>query len=257
MTKKVQSVVKTVDELCPFDDTFMQILAEDIGFCEELLQVVMDNPKLNVVSNLPQKHLHSIDTRSVTVDMLCEDEYGRQFSVEVQKEDNDDHLRRVRYNGACVQVRTSVKGSRFRDLPDVYMIYITEKDFLKGGKIMYHVDRVLSETGEVADNGYYEIYVNGEIDDATTLAEYVKLLKSKNAEYNEKFPRTSKAVRYYKLGEGRKEMCKVVEEYAKEYAKDRVIKMAESLIKRGVADDIIQETTELSLEEIVSLKERI
>lgn len=261
MKKVIKNVEKTVDELRPFDDTFMQVLAGDRGFCEELLQVVMDNPKLRVISNLPQRHLHNIDTRSVTVDMLCEDEYGVQFSVEVQKEENDDHQRRVRYNGACVQVRTSFKGIKFKELPNVYMIYITEKDFLKGDRIIYHVDRILSETGKVVDNGYYEIYVNGEIDDGTTLSEYVKLLKNTNAEYNEKFPCTSNVVRYYKLGEGRKQMCKVVEEYAKEYAKEqtqeRVIKMAESLIKRGVDDDIIQETTDLSLEEIASLRENI
>ena len=257
MVKLVNRVAKTVDELRPFDDTFMQVLAEDRGFCEELLQVVMDNPNLKVISNLPQKHLHSIDTRSVMVDMLCEDEYGRQFSVEVQKEDNDDHQRRVRYNGACVQVRTSVKGSKFRELPDVYMIYITEKDFLKGGKIIYHVDRVLSETGKVVDNGYYEIYINGEIDDETKLAEYVKFLKSENVEYNEKFPRTSSVVRYYKLGEGRKEMCKIVEEYAKEYAKEYAEDVVQSLIKSGVSDDIIQQATKLSLEEIADLKESL
>ncbi len=210
-----------------------------------------------MVKYLPLKHLYNIDTRSVTVDMLCEDEDGIQFSVEVQKDENDDYQRRVRYNGACVQVRTSAKGIKFKDLPNIYMIYITEKDFLKGGKVIYHVNRVLFETGKVVDNGYYEIYVNGEVDDGATLAEYVKLLKSVNVEYNEKFPRTSNAVKYYKLGEGRKRMCKVVDELAKEYVQDRVIQMAESLIKRGVDIDIIQETTDLSLEEIVALRESI
>ncbi len=257
MERVVKSVEQTVDGLRPFDDTFMQVLAEDRGFCEELLQVVLDNPKLKVIRNLPQKHLHNIDTRSVTVDMLCEDEYGVQFSVEMQKEENDDHQRRVRYNGACVQVRTSVKGGRFRDLPDVYMIYITEKDFLNHGRTIYHVDRVLSEIDEVVDNGYYEIYVNGEIDDGTTLAEYVKLLKSENVEYNEKFPRTSSVVRYYKLGEGRKQMCKIVDEYARDYAKEYVEDVVQSLIKSGVSDDIIQQATKFSLEEIANLRKKL
>ena len=76
-------------------------------------------------------------------------------------------------------------------------------------------------------------------------------------EYNEKFPRTSSVVRYYKLGEGRKEMCKIVEEYAKEYAKEYAEDVVQSLIKSGVSDDIIQQATKLSLEEIADLKESL
>lgn len=267
MTKVKRTVEKTVDELRPFDDTFMQVLTEDKGFCEEMLRVVMDNPNLKVVRNLPQKHLHNIDTRSVTVDVLCEDEQGVQFSVEIQKEDNDDHQRRVRYNGACIQVRTSVKGSTFGELPDVYMIYITEKDFLKKNKTIYHVDRVLSETGEIVDNGYYEIYVNGEIDDGTTLAEYLKLLKSGSVEYNAKFPHTSNIIRYYKLGEGRKQMCKVVDEYAKDYAKEyakdcvysNLIQLVCKKLEKGksisvIADEL--EETEENISRIVSVAKK-
>ena len=128
-------------------------------------------------------------------------------------------------------------------------------------KNIYHVDRVLSETGELVDNGYHELYVNAEVDDGTTLAEYMKLMKSATAKYHEKFPRTSNAVRYYKQGEGRRKMCKVVDEYAKEYAEERTKGYAEDvvqfLMKSGVSDDIIQEATKLSLEEIAALKEKL
>lgn len=126
------TVKATVDELRPIDDTFMKKLAEDRLFCEELLQVVLDNSYLRVVSNKPQKDIHNADTRSVTVDILCEDETGTQFSVEVQKADDDDHQKRVRYNGSCVQILSLKKGEPFKNLPDVYMIYISEKDFFKG-----------------------------------------------------------------------------------------------------------------------------
>ncbi len=56
-------------------------------------------------------------------------------------------------------------------------------------------------------------------------------------------------------------MCKIVDEYARdyarEYAEERVIKMAQSLINRGIDDDIIQEATDLSLEEIANLRKKL
>lgn len=47
---------------------------------------------------------------------------------------------------------------------------------MKEGKTIYHIDRVLQETGDVADNGFYKIYVNMEIDDNSDIAEGIPLL---------------------------------------------------------------------------------
>ena len=65
-----------------------------------------------VNSNVIQKDIHNVDTRSVTVDILCRDDQHGYFSVEVQKADDDDHQKRVRYNRACVQILSLAKGTR-------------------------------------------------------------------------------------------------------------------------------------------------
>lgn len=111
---------KTVDELRPIDDTFIRKLGEHRAFCEEMLRTVMQNPYLEVISNTVHKNIHNIDTRSVTVDILCTDTKA-YFSVEVQKADDDDHQKRVRYNGACVQILSSKKRTKFCALPDIYI----------------------------------------------------------------------------------------------------------------------------------------
>lgn len=145
------------------------------------------------------------------------------------------------------------------------MIYITETDIFKKGKTIYHFDHVLRETGELIDNGYHEIYVNAEINDGTELAEYMILFKSPDVMDNPKYPNLCDAVRYYKKGKGCDIMCTVVEEYAKEYAKEyaeeyakekakeKALETAKSLIKNGVSDEIIHESTGLTFEEIASL----
>ncbi|MDE5777550.1 MAG: hypothetical protein K2I10_03450 [Lachnospiraceae bacterium] len=193
---------KTVDELRPIDDTFIRKLGEHRAFCEEMLRTVMENPCLEVISNTVQKNIYNIDTRSVAVDILCTDTKDH-FSVEVQKADDDDHQKRVRYNGACVQILSSEKGTKFAALPDVYMIYITEKDIFKRGKTIYHFDRVIRETGDTVDNGYHEIYVNAEVDDGTDIAEYMEIFSSPDVHMNTKFPNICNTVSYYKKGKGR------------------------------------------------------
>ena len=75
-------------------------------------------------------------------------------------------------------------------------------------------------------------------------------------EDNAKFPRTCNAVRYYKEGRGQDGMCRVVEEYAREYAEEKAIETAESLISDGVSDDIIHNATKLPLEKIAELREK-
>ena len=257
---------KTVDELRPIDDTFIRKLGEHRAFCEEMLQTVMQSPDLKVISCTVQKNIHNIDTRSVTVDILCKDVKHDYFSVEVQKADDDDHQKRVRYNGACVQILSSKKGTKFTTLPDVYMIYITEKDIFKRGKTIYHFDRIIRETGEAVDNGYHEIYVNAEIHDGTVLAEYMEIFSSPDVHTNIKFPNICNTVSYYKEGKGRETMCTVVEEYAKEYAEDyakeciadyakkKAIETAKLLLEDYVNDDTIVKATGLSLDELSELK---
>ena len=63
---------------------------------------------------------------------------------------------------------------------------------------MYHIDRVVRETGEVQDNGLQEIYVNTKIDDGTDIAESMHIFTDINAYDFEKFPKVSKRKKQFK-----------------------------------------------------------
>jgi len=45
-----------------------------------------------------------------------------------KKGDYDDHQKRVRYIGSNVDTRITEKGIDFKDIPDVYVIYLTKFD---------------------------------------------------------------------------------------------------------------------------------
>ena len=209
-----KTLEETVKELRPIDDVFFQKLANEPGFCEEVLQVILQKKDLKVIKVETQKNLRNVKGRSVVVDVVCVDSKNTYYNIEVQKSDNDDHERRVRYNGANIDTFITEKGKKFKELPDLYIVYISSFDFFKKNKTIYHVDRVLRETGDVVDNGFYEVYVNTQVDDKTEISELMKLFKSSDAKGNPKFPNVSRAIKHFKTGKEQDIMCKAVEEYA-------------------------------------------
>ncbi len=109
-------------------------------------------------------------SRSVVLDMLCVLENGKQCAVEVQKSNDDNHEKRVRYNTSCITANITEPGFKFANVPDVISIYITRFDIFKGKKSIYNVERVVQQTGEIRDNGLREIYVNTKIEDGTDIS---------------------------------------------------------------------------------------
>ena len=53
------------------------------------------------------------------------------------------------------------------DILELYIIYISEFDYLKGGLTTYHIDKVIRENGEIVDDGLHEIFVNTAVDDGS------------------------------------------------------------------------------------------
>lgn len=91
----MREIESTIQKLRPIDDSFIRKLGEDRGFCEELLQVVLGISELQVLENAVQKDIHNVDTRSVTVDLLCKAGNDTRFSVEVQKADMERNWQNI------------------------------------------------------------------------------------------------------------------------------------------------------------------
>ena len=245
---------KTIDELNIIDDTFFHKMAEDIGFCEEMLSTILQQ-KVTVKKVTPQGSIKNLQGRSVILDANCVLEDGTACDVEVQKANDDDHIRRVRYNASCLTVNVTNPGTDFREVPNVIMIFISKFDIFKGKKTIYHIDRTIREMGSISDNGMQEIYVNTKIDDGSTIADLMKLFKEENRYDFEKFPKTSARKHYYKVEEGgRSEMCEVMERYAKEYAEEQAkLKLQDKIIKKlakGKTAEVIAEELEEAVETI-------
>lgn len=126
-------------------------------------------------------------------------------------------------------------------------------------KMVYHIDRVVRETGEVQDNGLQEIYVNTKIDDGTDIAELMHIFTDINAYDFEKFPKVSKRKKQFKTNEGGKnEVCDLVENYARERAKKEAADSAKKFFENGVSYEVVRASiTLLSDEELQKIYKKV
>lgn len=100
-------VLEVVKKLRPIDDACFEVIADDIAFCQEMLRIILSDGKLIVKDVVVQKSIKNIYGRSVRLDALCTLGNGKKCNIEVQRVDNDDHLRRVRFNAASIAVKDS------------------------------------------------------------------------------------------------------------------------------------------------------
>ena len=153
--------LERVAKLNPIDDIMFRKLAEDDAFLQEILRVILMDDEL-VVEGRVQMPITNLQGRSVTTDAICRFGDGTRGIVEVQKRNYgiDYDQKRVRYEGALLTANVTETGESFENVPNVVVVYIADYDIFGGKHPLYHVERVVRETGEKVDNGFAEIYVN-------------------------------------------------------------------------------------------------
>ena len=229
--KTDDEVMQIIRNLRLIDDVLFEKFMEDYAACEELLQVILENPQLKVKPEtlVAQKSLRNLAKRSVRLDAYIEGIEDKVYNIEIQRSDNCNHVKRVRYNASTITVNKSEPGDEFEHVQDVIVVYISEFDMFGAGKTIYHVENVVKETGKTVNDGLMSVYVNTEVIDNTLIGELMQCFLKTDFEDNN-FPNISRRMRELKHGEEDEIMCKSVEEYAerkaKEAAKEAAVKGA-------------------------------
>lgn len=231
--------LEKVKELRPIDDVFFEVLAKNKKVCQEILRVILEDDNLIVKNVIIQSSEPNLYGRSVRLDALCVLSNGELCNIEIQRSNNDNHLKRARYNASMITINESNTGSSFEDIKDVYIVYISEFDFLKGGKTIYHIDKVIRETGAEVDDGLHEIFVNTAIDDGSDIAELMSCFIKK--EFNNiKFPEFSNEVKRLKETEGGAQaVCEVMEMYENIAVHKSNIQKIQLMLKEGLQKEMI------------------
>lgn len=257
--KSKQRFMEAIGTLNPIEDAVFRKMAESIEFCEEILRVFLQEPKLRVVSNHSQHSVTSIEGRSVILDAYCELEDGRKVNVEVQNANNTDHQRRVRYYGSVLTTSLMKKGDSFDKVPNICIVYVCNFDIFGLNKSLYVIKRIIDKTEVELDNGLQEIYISP-VNDGSLIAELMRVFTESDV-YNLKFPVTSEMkLRFNRETKGEKmtEALRGVYEALREEVDRESMKAAmregmEKGIEEGRARGIEEGRAEGVLSSLVSL----
>ena len=212
----LEEKIEQVKNFRPIDDTFFEVMADDIGVCQEMLGIILEDEKLIVKDVIVQSSERNLYGRSVRLDALCILGNGKKCNVEVQRSNKDHHLKRVRFNASVITVRDSQTDDKFEETIDLIVVYISEFDIFKRGRVIYHVDSVIRETQEKVDDGLERVFVNTTVKDGTTISEYMDCFLQKEID-NVKFPKLTNRVHYLKHEEGGvNEECEIMRKYSEE-----------------------------------------
>ena len=151
------------------DDDFMSKVFEDKTCAEFLLQIILNRDDLIVQEVHGQHDLKNLQGRSVRLDILAIDKSNQVYNIEVQRSDRGAGAKRARYNSSLLDANLTEAGDAYDALNETYVIFITENDILKSGLPIYHVDRIIQETGKPFGDETHIIYVNSQIKDETEL----------------------------------------------------------------------------------------
>ena len=262
--------------LNPIDDLMFCKMAEHKEFCEEILRVILEDDGLTVIEAIPQWQGKNLTGRSVVLAAKCVTGDGRHINIEVQKSDDDNHLKRARYNAAVLTTNISETGKKFEFIPDVCIVFISKFDIFDGGLPLYHIDKVVRETGQVIEDGLTEIFVNTVNYDGSKPARLMKLFTENDAYSNDEFPVTSELKSRLKSSEGgsramneileklisdeKRESEKRGEKRGREegimLGKEEGAKIiAKTMIEEGLPTELIMRYTGLSEDVIIALQE--
>ncbi len=208
----------------PMDDTFMRgLFKDDIPLAQLVLRIITGMPDLTLLTCETQADMKRVTgARSICLDAYATDSRGRKYDIEVQRADSGADPHRARYHSSVMDVENLDEKQDYRELPDTYVIFITEKDYYKSGEPLYvieHMNRTLSQPFE---DGAHILYVNGEYRGDSALGKLMHDFNCTDAgEMN--YELLAQKTRYLKENpKGVSEMCKVMEELRNEsYAEGR------------------------------------
>lgn len=244
------------------DDDFMTKVFEDKACAELLVQITLERDDLMIRQVITQRDTKNLQGRSLRLDIFAVDAGNRVVNVEVQRADKGAGFKRARYHSSLLDTNITDPGDELQNLDETYMVMITENDVIGKGLPIYHLERVILETGEIVPDESHIIYVNSQITDDTALGRLMHDFRCTDAK-DMYYKVLADRVRYFKEDEkGVASMCKAIEDMRNEVAaeatakatRETMINIARSMIAAGkLGHDEIAQYTSLMLSEIQQL----
>ncbi len=146
----------------------MTAVFQDSLPCVDLvLQIILDRPNLHASCVVTQDTMKNLRGHDVRLDIHAFAD-GQEFNIEIQRAKKGASPRRARYHSGIMDANGLPEGADYEQLPESYVIFITETDVLGGGQPLYLIRRTIEGTGQLFGDGAHIIYVNSSVADMST-----------------------------------------------------------------------------------------
>ena len=244
------------------DDDFMSVcLADNFEGVELILRIVLRQEDITVKSVRTQEPLKNLQGRSAVLDVHAIDSTDKEFDVEIQRKDAGAGAKRARHNSSLLDAHILKTGDDTENIPDSYVIFITENDVMKGNQSIYPVERYVTIGGNkvLFGDGSHIIYVNGKYRGNDEIGKLMHDFSCTNPD-DMNYETLAKKARYFKQDEkGIAAMCKIMEDMRNEAALNNARETAERLIKKGkmTLEEIAECVPLLSIDELRKMEAEV
>ncbi len=240
------------------DDDFMTVcLADNHEAVELILRIILGLEDIKIKSVRTQEVMKNLQGRSAILDVHVVDSEGKEFDVEIQRSDAGAGVKRARHNSSLLDAHILKPGEDTEDIPDSYVIFITENDVMGKGQAVYHIRRYVEtdEGKELFGDGSHILYVNGKYRGNDEIGRLMHDFSCADPD-EMNYETLAKRARYFKQDEeGVKAMCKMLEDMRNEAELEKAKKIAVCMIKAGKMPlEDIANYTELSLDMVEELE---
>ena len=246
--------LERIGRMTLFNDILFRNVAKDRDVARLFVRLFTGRESLDVVARDTQYSVVPVTgQRGVVMDLHIVDDEGSVFDFEIQ-DYRELHLAlRARwYHSQLDWEHGPESGQEYDRLPQVQVVFIMRYDPFGQGRLLYRV-RKEAAPGLVYDDGSHTAFMNvGAADDSALgrLAHDLVQTRAEDMYYDE----LRKQVRHYKTTkEGRKRMCRELEEMKMETADKKARMIAERLISMGLPLDMVAEGTSLAREVVEEL----
>lgn len=235
------------------DDTFMSVVFQDIGCTQFLIRILLQNDGLNVTEVGTQNSLKNLRGRSVRLDIIAYDKQGKIYNIEVQRKDAGALPKRARYNSSMMDANITRPGEGLENLPETYVIFITENDYFQSALPLYHIDRTVRELSAPFQDEAHIIYVNGQYRGEDPIGSVMHDFFCADPKSMNNAILANEVAKYKDTDKGVSSMCRIMEELTNESREEgRLANLLENVKKfmaRGMSFDEVADTLELSKED--------
>lgn len=142
--------IKTLQELNLEDDFLFAKVMSDKEICKEFLEKLLEIRIEKIEMPVNQKVIDLLlDCKGIRLDIYVKDKNNTVYNIEMQRGDNKNLGKRMRYYQGNIDIDFIQKGEDYKELPKSYVIFICTFDYFKYGRHKYTFENVCLEDNNI------------------------------------------------------------------------------------------------------------